>query len=120
MLATHLSASTTLQQGIFSDSGNLLSCPFLRKPLLGVADKMREPCFNGLTRRCGGRQRVFTQPAREALQVERVSWCYLPTDADYAESARFFAGCDGDKTKKPSRSGVTACFDSWVTVRKNA
>jgi hypothetical protein len=24
--------------------------------------------------------------------------------------------CDGDKTRKPSRNGVTAFFDSWVTA----
>jgi hypothetical protein len=23
---------------------------------------------------------------------------------------------DGDKTKKPSRNGVMACFDSWITA----
>src|SRR4029077_316508 len=104
------------QQGIFSDSGNLLSCPFLRKPLVGVADKMRELCFSGLTRCCGRRQWVFTQPAREALQVERDNWGYLPTDADYAVSAHCFAVCDGDETRKPSRNGVTAFFDRWVTA----
>ncbi len=59
---------------------------------------------------------MFTQPARDALQVERDSWYYLPTDVDYAGSARCFSGYDGDKTKKPSRNGVTACFDSWITA----
>jgi hypothetical protein len=37
-------------------------------------------------------------------------------EVGYAGSAHRFAGCDGDKTKKPSRNGVTACFDSWVTA----
>jgi hypothetical protein len=54
-------------------------------------------------------------PLRDALQVERDSWCCLSTYADYAGSTRCFARC-GDKIKKPSRNGVTACFDSWVTV----
>ena len=35
-----------------------------------------------------------------ALQQERHSWFYLARSADYAGSARCFAGCDGDKTKK--------------------
>jgi hypothetical protein len=39
-----------------------------------------------------------------------------PTGADCAGSTRCFAGCDGDKTKKPSRNGVTACCDSWITA----
>ena len=77
---------------------------------------MREPSFKDLTRLHGGIQWVFTQSACDALQVERVSWYYPPTDAGYAVSARFFAGCDGDKTKKPSRNGVTACFDSWISA----
>jgi len=55
--------------------------------------------FKGLTRLRGGRQWAFTQPARDALHVERDCWCYLPTDSDYAGSARCFAVCDGDKTK---------------------
>jgi hypothetical protein len=28
----------------------------------------------------------------------------------------YFAGCDGDKTNKPSHNGVTACFDRWITA----
>ena len=75
---------------------------------------MREPCFKGLTRLCVEDSGVYRPP--DALQVERDSWCYPAEDADYAGSARCFAGCDGDKTKKPSRNGVTACFDSWVTA----
>ena len=59
---------------------------------------------------------MFTQPARDALHVERDSWCSLPNDSDYARSAHCFAVCDGDKTKKPSRNGVTAYSDGWVAA----
>ena len=84
--------------------------------MLGVADKMPEPSFKDLTKLYGGRQWCLPNPARDALQVESDSWRYLPTDACYAGPARCFAGCDGDKTKKPSRNGVTAFFDSWITA----
>ena len=46
--------------------------------MLGVADKMREPCFNGLTRLYAEKQWVFTQPVRDALYGERDSWYSLP------------------------------------------
>jgi len=38
-------------------------------------------------------------PLRDALQVERDSWCCLPTDSDCAGSARSFAGVS-DRNKK--------------------
>jgi hypothetical protein len=61
----------------------LFSCPFLRKPLLGVADKMREPCFKGLTSLYGGRQWVCTQAPCDALGVECDSCSYLTRNAGY-------------------------------------
>jgi hypothetical protein len=61
-----------------------------------------------------GRPNEAIQPAPDALQVECNSWSYPARRAGYARSARCFAGCDGDETKKPSPNDVTVCFDSWV------
>jgi hypothetical protein len=49
MLMRPLAVPTKLQQDILADLGTLLSCPFLRKPLLRVAEKM-PAFFSGLTR----------------------------------------------------------------------
>ena len=54
--------------------------------------------FKGLTRLRGGRQWVFTQPACDALQVERDSWCYLATTLTMP-GQRAALRVDGDKQK---------------------
>src|SRR6266576_6788926 len=69
--------------------------------------------FKGLTKRYGARQWVFTKPARNALQLER-GRLVLSTDRCWlCRVSSLLCRCDGDKTRKPSRNGVTACFDSW-------
>ena len=88
--------------------------PVPSETFVGRGRQNARALFNGLTRRCGGRQWVFTQPARDALHVERDCWGCLPRDSDYVGSAHRFAVCDGDKTRKPSRNGVTAFFDGWA------
>jgi hypothetical protein len=65
----------TLQEDIFFDSGILSSCPFLRKPLLGVADKMLEPRFEGLTKLKAENNGSLSQLAGDALQLESDNGC---------------------------------------------
>ena len=49
------------------------SCPFLPKPLLDVGQTKCGSLVKGLTKLHGGRQWVFTQLARDALQLERTA-----------------------------------------------
>ena len=55
--------------------------PVPSETFAGRGRQNAETFFKSLTRLYRGKQRVFTQPARDALQVEQVSWYYLPRDA---------------------------------------
>src|SRR5436305_7587288 len=81
----------TLRESISFDSGILSSCPFLRGPLLNVADEMRNPWLSDLTKRHGARQWVLS--IDEMLMLVRLR-----------------CGRGDAKNRKPSRSAVTACL----------